>query len=560
MTIALISLVALAALGIGMFSVRVVRSTGDFLVAARGVSPAMNGAAIAGEYLSLASFLGVAGLVLASGVGVLWFPVGFTAGYLVLLVAVAAPLRRSGAYTVPDFVENRLGSPPARRLAGLAVLLIGWTYLVPQFQGAGLVLERFGGVPYPLAVPLAGTVVAVTVALGGMRSATYVQAFHYAVKLLFLAVPALALIIAVGPAGRSAAVHPERGTHFPQATTVEFHTPAVLQVRGPVTVTVDDRTAVWAPGRHWVADGARVRFPRRAAVPQVGGAGELGGPAWRTPLLHLPGGTHPLFETWSLLLATVLGTVGLPHILVRLHTSADGRAARRAVVVTLALLCLFFLAPAVYGLLARTVVPQLYLTGPTDTVALVLPAAVLGPPWGAALSAVVAAGTYAAFLATSSGLLLVVAGGIGHDLRTGSLRDLRMTVVAGAAVGVLLALPARSLEISVVVGWAFAISAATLCPLLLLGIWWRGLTAAGASAGLVVGGVSAASAAVISALGAAPAGWPRALCLQPAAWSTPLACAVMIAVSRLGRPPAGAEDLMLAVHVPESAEPVRRGR
>ncbi|MET8808717.1 cation acetate symporter [Streptomyces sp. NPDC004546] len=560
MTIALVCLVALAALGIGMFSVRVVRSTGDFLVAARSVSPALNGAAIAGEYLSLASFLGVAGLVLASGVGVLWFPVGFTAGYLVLLVAVAAPLRRSGAYTVPDFVENRLGSPPARRLTGMAVLLIGWTYLVPQFQGAGRILARFGGVPYPLAVLLAGTVVAVTVALGGMRSATYVQAFQYAVKLFFLAVPALALIIALGPAGRSAVVHPERGTHFRQATTVEFHAPAVLQVRTPVTVAVDDRTATWAAGRHAVADGSRVRFPQGAAVPQVRGAPELGGKAWRTPLLHLPGGTHPLFQTWSLLLATVLGTVGLPHILVRLHTSPNGTAARRAVVVTLALLGLFYLAPAVYGLLGRTAVPQLYLTGPADSMALVLPSAVLGPPWGTALSAVVAAGAYAALLATSSGLLLVVAGAIGHDLLTGSLRDLRVTVVVGAAVGVLLALPARSVQISVVVGWAFAISAATLCPLLLLGIWWRGLTAAGAGAGLVVGGVSATGAAVTSALGAAPAGWPGALLQQPAAWSVPLAFATMVVVSLLGRPPPGAEDLMLAMHVPEPAEPGRRGR
>ncbi|MEU6096156.1 cation acetate symporter [Streptomyces sp. NPDC047079] len=560
MTVALIAVVALAALGIGMFSVRVVRTSADFLVAARSVSPALNGAAIAGEYLSLASFLGVAGLVLQSGVGVLWYPVGFTAGYLVLLIAVAAPLRRSGAYTVPDFVENRLGSPPVRRLAGMAVLLIGWTYLVPQFQGAGRVLARFGGVPYPLAVLLAGTVVAGTVALGGMRSATYVQAFQYAVKLLFLAVPALALIIAVGPAGRSAAVHPERGTHFRHATTVEFHAPAVLRVRAPVTVTVGDRAATWAPGRHAVADGARVRFPQGAAVPEVRGAPELGGAAWRTPLLHLPGGTHPLFQTWSLLLATVLGTVGLPHILVRLHTSPDGTAARRAVVVTLALLGLFYLAPAVYGLLGRTTVPQLYLTGPTDTVALVLPAAVLGPPWGAALSAAVAAGAYAAFLATSSGLLLVLAGGIGHDLRTGSLRDLRVTVVVGAAVGVLLALPARPVELNVLVGWAFAISASTLCPLLLLGIWWRGLTAAGAGAGLVVGGVTAAGAAVASALGAAPAGWTGDLLLQPAAWSVPLSSAVMVVVSLLGRPPTGAEDLMLAMHVPESVETARWGR
>ncbi|MGW1006054.1 sodium/solute symporter [Streptomyces sp. NPDC002520] len=558
MTIALISLVALATLAIGMFSVRVVRSTADFLVAARSVSPALNGASIAGEYLSLASFLGVAGLVLQSGVGALWYPVGFTAGYLVLLVAVAAPLRRSGAYTVPDFVENRLRSPPVRRLAGLAVLLIGWTYLVPQFQGAGRILARFGGVPYPLGVALAGTVVAVTVALGGMRSATYVQAFQYAVKLFFLAVPALALVIAVGPAGRSAAVHPERGTQFRQATTVEFHAPAVLRVRTPVTVTVDDRPTTWAAGHHAVADGSRVRFPRGTAVPELRGPAELGGPAWRTPLLRLPGGTHPLFQTWSLLLATVLGTAGLPHILVRLHTSPNGRAARRAVVVTLALLGLFYLAPAVYGLLGRTAAPELYLTGTGDTVVLILSEAALGPPWGAALSAVVAAGAYAAFLATSSGLLLVVAGGIGHDLRTGSLRALRTTVALGAVVGVLLALPARSLQINVLVGWAFAIAASTLCPLLVLGIWWRRLTATGAGAGLVTGAVAAAGAAVASALGAAHGGWPGTLLMQPAAWSVPLSFAVMVVVSLLGHPPRGAEDLMLAMHVPEPSGPVPR--
>jgi Na+(H+)/acetate symporter ActP len=103
-------------------------------------APAANAAAISGEYLSAASFLGVAGLILRDGVDALWYPVGFAAGYLALVFFVIAPLRRSGAYTVPDFAEARLHSPVLRRLCTAIVIVIGWLYLLPQLQGAGLTL------------------------------------------------------------------------------------------------------------------------------------------------------------------------------------------------------------------------------------------------------------------------------------------------------------------------------------------------------------------------------------------------------------------------------------
>ena len=109
-----ICLVALASAVIGSWGVRVTRRTSDFLVASRSVGPTANAGAIAGEYLSAASFLGIAGLILRDGFDALWFPVGATAGYLALLLFVGAPLRRSGAYTVPDFAEARLGSPAVR--------------------------------------------------------------------------------------------------------------------------------------------------------------------------------------------------------------------------------------------------------------------------------------------------------------------------------------------------------------------------------------------------------------------------------------------------------------
>src|ERR687885_3012544 len=112
-------LVCLTTVGVGALGLRLSRTTSDFYVASRVVTPRWNASAIGGEYLSAASFLGVAGLVLAFGVDILWYPVGYTAGYLVLLVLVAAPLRRSGAYTLPDFAELRLGSWRVRLTASV---------------------------------------------------------------------------------------------------------------------------------------------------------------------------------------------------------------------------------------------------------------------------------------------------------------------------------------------------------------------------------------------------------------------------------------------------------
>ncbi|MBJ7386786.1 MAG: cation acetate symporter, partial [Mycolicibacterium sp.] len=141
LTAAALSISALATIVIGFYGIRLSRTTSDFLVASRSIGPQWNAAAVSGEYLSAASFLGVAGLIAKYGADALWYPVGFTAGYLGLLLFVAAPLRRSGAYTVPDFAEFRLGSPRLRKVAMLVVVVVCVFYLVPQYQGAGLALK-----------------------------------------------------------------------------------------------------------------------------------------------------------------------------------------------------------------------------------------------------------------------------------------------------------------------------------------------------------------------------------------------------------------------------------
>jgi cation/acetate symporter len=166
--------VVLATLLIGARGVAAMRTTSDFLVASRRISPAFNAAAVSGEYLSAASFLGIAGLVVKGGVGALWYPVGFTAGYLLMLTLVAAPMRRTGALTVPDFAEARLGSRAIRLVSSLLVVGIGWLYLVPQFQGASLTLTLVTGAPAWVGGFVVMVVIAVAVGAGGMRSITFV--------------------------------------------------------------------------------------------------------------------------------------------------------------------------------------------------------------------------------------------------------------------------------------------------------------------------------------------------------------------------------------------------
>ena len=173
---------------IGARGVAAMRSTSDFLVASRRISPTLNAAAVSGEYLSAASFLGVAGLVVKDGIGALWYPVGFTAGYVAMLALVAAPMRRTGALTVPDFAEARLG---ARRLRdALRDRRARHRDALPgaPVQGGGQVLTVVSGTPYWVGVVVAGAAVSVTLALGGMRAATYVQAFQFVLKLLLFVV------------------------------------------------------------------------------------------------------------------------------------------------------------------------------------------------------------------------------------------------------------------------------------------------------------------------------------------------------------------------------------
>ncbi len=343
-----------------------------------------------------------------------------------------------------------------------------------------------------------GVVVLVSVGTGGMRSITLVQAVQYWLKLTALLVPAAVLLVV------------------------------------------------------WLGDGS----------PGPAGGGAAGGGSWSLPLAE--GGSQGLYSTYSLVVATFLGTMGLPHVVVRFYTNPDGRAARRTTLVVLGLLGLFYVLPPVYAALGRV-----YGAAPAraDSLVLDLPRLMMPGLGGELLTGLVTAGAYAAFLSTSSGLTVAVAGVLTQDLTARARRGRRLPDAAAFRLAVLVAvvvplawaLALPDLGVARAVGLAFSVAASTFCPLLVLGIWWAGLTAPGAVAGLVTGGLGSATAVAWTLFAGTtpdpePDGWAATLLGQPAAWSVPLAFATMVLVSlaTASRRPTHARRFLVRLHTPEA--------
>ena len=549
----------------GFWAARKARTASDFFVAGRSVSVGWNASAISGEYLSAASFMGIAGMVMSSGYDALWYPVCYACGYLFLLLFIAGPLRRFGAYTIPDFAEGRFDSPLFRKIAVTFVLFIGFFYTMPQMNGAGKALAYIiPGLPYWVGVAVVGAVITVNVALGGMKGITLVQAFQYWLKMFAISVPVFVLVAVFGGYGSQLKANVTAGEKAAGVTVVEAASGA--GVKREVLPVSDVAKKVSVPADEtWIAPfGPRSSKPAKTAQ----GAGVK------------IGDTRPyaLLWTYSLIIALVCGTAGLPHILVRFYTNPDGVAAKRTTMWVMILIGVFYLFPPVFGVLGRNLMPELYngasgVKG-TDGSVLKLPL-LLGGVWGSVLSGVTCAGAFAAFMSTFSGLLVSITGALAHDiygriLRPQSTPEQRMQmfkvfafVCGGAAI--LLGLVVENFEINMLVGWAFAIAATSYFPLLFLSTWWRGITMKGAATGMLAGGLLSL-VSIVSTMFADNWGadglkaWyavhplVRTLAEQPAIWGLPLALVLMVTVSRAtrGTVPADVRRKMLVLHAPEA--------
>lgn len=553
----------------GFRSAKTSRTASDFFVAGRSVSVGWNASAISGEYLSAASFMGVAGMVMSSGYDALWYPVCYACGYLFLLLFIAGPLRRFGAYTIPDFAEGRFDSPLFRKIAVCFVLFIGFFYTMPQMKGAGVTLAYiFPGIPYWAGVVLVGAVITLNVALGGMKGITLVQAFQYWIKMFAISVPVFVLMAVFGFYNGHIGANSAPGESAAPTTGIERK---ALVEKAPK----DDK---------WIA-------PFGPLTTRAVNAAAAALPVEERPA-YLAEHQKPysLLYTYSLIIALVCGTAGLPHILVRFYTNPDGVAAKRTTMWVMILIGIFYVFPPIFGVIGRNLMPELYSgvgAKGTDKVVLELPTLVAAKfgVLGSILSGITCAGAFAAFMSTFSGLLVSMTGALAHDVYGRMLRPqanqaerlvafkFSAVLIGGVAIG--LGCFVEPLEINFMVGQAFAIAAASYFPLLFMSVWWRGMTMKGAATGMLTGGLCALGAATLTNLGTlaldqGPMGkifagfaplngfWAqhpllRILCEQPAVWTVPLAIGLMIVVSKAtaAQVPDGIRMKMLVLHAPE---------
>ncbi|CAN5581958.1 cation acetate symporter [soil metagenome] len=626
-------LIIVATVVLGMVATRKAKSASDFFVAGRGVGVLMNASAISGEYLSAASFMGIAGLVMKNGYDALWYPVGYAAGYLFLLLFIAGPLRRFGAYTIPDFAEGRFDSPAFRKIAVIFVLFIGFFYTMPQMKGAGVTMAAILGWPYWVGIAIVGTVITFNVALGGMKGITLVQAFQYWAKVFAISVPFF-IVATLQGASNAAPSETEAPTLLP-GTVFKMKGAAAAPQNVLVLNTTEFRLAEdtdvkigtsqkllpnQKPGGTLLLENGRVApkagvgttyhlvkntvYQGRSVYITAGGkpvrddhgvmklvtpklefktpveVTVLNDPSlapnapvtekWQNPFGPLTGKWgYPMLYTYSLIIALVCGTAGLPHILVRFYTNPDGRSAKRTTLWVMVMLGVFYVFTPLWGTLGRSLMPVLYANNSTDSAVIKLPTILENHLLGQILSGVTSAGAFAAFMSTFSGLLVSMSGAFARDIYGKILRPnapaqaqvnaFKVAAVGVGAVSMLLGLLVESFDIATMVGWAFAIGAASYFPLLLLGSWWRGLTHVGAATGMLLGGLLSLTAIVSSMLldkKVLTLDLPplmRALMEQPAIWAVPLSLVTMWAVSRAtaAKVPADVDLKMLRLHAPE---------
>jgi SSS family transporter len=560
--IAVCSLVTVViTVGMGFWTAGKSKSAGDFFVAGRSVSVGWNASAISGEYLSAASFMGVAGMVMLNGYDALWYPVCYACGYLFLLLFIAGPLRRFGAYTIPDFAEGRYDSPVFRKIAVCFVLFIGFFYTMPQMKGAGTTLAYiFPGLHYSVGVIVVGAVITLNVSLGGMKGITLVQAFQYWLKVFAITVPIFVLASLVG--------------HYQQHLQANKTAQETIAT-APAGIERKALTPKAPKDEQWIAPFGSLTTKavdtaiKAAKTPEEKAALE----ANKKP--------YSLLYTYSLIIALVCGTAGLPHILVRFYTNPDGVAAKRTTMWVMILIGVFYVFPPVYGVIGRSLMPELYEaigSKGTDKVVLELPTLLAGrdhPVLGSVLSGITCAGAFAAFMSTFSGLLVSMSSALAHDiygrmLKPDSSPEQRLKAFKWAAViiGVVsvgLGTQVEKLNINYLVGQAFAIAAASYFPLLFMSVWWRGMTMKGAATGMLVGGLLALGSIFLTTLSDVYAVqsladlWvahplARILCEQPAIWAVPLSIVLMIVVSKATAStiPADVRMKMLVLHAPEA--------
>ncbi|MFP7280325.1 MULTISPECIES: cation acetate symporter [Exiguobacterium] len=429
--VALFAAIVGLTLVITYFAARKTKTANDFYTADGGLTGAQNGMAIAGDYMSAASFLGIAGMIALAGFDGFFYSIGFLVAYLVVLYLVAEPLRNLGKYTMADMIAARFNASKVRGVAAMNSIAISIFYMIAQLVGAGALIELLLGIPYTTSVIIVGILMTVYVVFGGMTATSWVQIIK-------------AILLMAGTAVISFMVFAKFDfSIFKMFSEVKQATPL---------------------GDSFLNPGNKFKLP---------------------------------LDTISLNLALVLGTAGLPHILIRFFTVKDAPTARKSVVYATWIIGAFYILTIFLGFGAAAFVgsEDIIAANAAGNMAAPLLAQALG---GDLLFAFVAAVAFATILAVVAGLVLSAASAFAHDfyshiLRKGQATEkeqmtaARLASIAVALISMVLALFAQTMNVAFLVSLAFAVAASANLPVILLTIFWRRFNTGGAVTGMVVG-------------------------------------------------------------------------
>jgi cation/acetate symporter len=423
------------------------RSTGSsaYFAAGRSLTAWQNGVAVAGDYMSAASFLGIAGIIAFQGYDGFMYSVGWLVAYLTVLLVVAEPLRNAGKYTMADVLAYRLSPRPVRAMGALSTLTVSAFYMIAQMVGAGALVSlllKDTGVTFHKAVIAVGALMIVYVVFGGMLATTWVQIVK---AVLLMGGTILLSILVLKHFGFSL------GNFFAAVTQVTYH-----DAQGNVVT------------QNFLTPGLRYKPPYGA------------------------------LDLISLGMALIFGTAGLPHILVRFYTVPDAKTARTSVVWAMLIIGSFYILTTFLGFGAATIVGRDFIAknGGTNMSAPLLAQTLGGDLFFAFISAI----AFATILAVVAGLTISASTSFAHDFWTNVLhrgkerspgeevRVARVTAFVVGAVSILIAiLLGPNANVAFLVALAFAVAASANLPVIVLSLFWRRFNTRGAVAGLATG-------------------------------------------------------------------------
>jgi cation/acetate symporter len=487
----------IATLGITKWAAAKTKSAADFYTAGGGITGFQNGLAIAGDYMSAASFLGISAAVMASGYDGLIYSIGFLVGWPVITFLMAERLRNLGKFTFADVAGYRFQQTPIRAFAASGTLVVVAFYLIAQMVGAGSLIKLLFGLDYWIAVVLVGALMMVYVLFGGMTATTWVQIIK---AIMLLAGVTFMAFMVLAQFGFSPEALFAKGVEVKTALAGTAKDAAIAAATASAAAAATPEAAAAASA---ALEKAVATDPAKVGLSIMGPGGFI-----KDPISAISFG-----------MALMFGTAGLPHILMRFFTVPDAKEARKSVFWATTWIGYFYVLIFIIGFGAITLVitnPELNAqlkAGGANMAAVLVAKAVGGDVFFGFISAV----AFATILAVVAGLTLSGASAVSHDLyatvfkkgnadSASELRVSRITTLALGVIAVVLGIAFEKQNIAFMVALAFAIAASANFPVLFMSVLWKDCTTKGAVIGGFLGLISSVALTVVS-----PSVWEAAL-------------------------------------------------